>query len=205
MNADVSNTKDVRGKHTPLHYATVLIIVAVYWLLFAWANDMVVFYRQSIYPLLSATSTPNPYFVIYTDSPLAFYNSGVQWAPTGHLLLVFLFGNTFFSVLLSLLLVVNLNYAYSSISKGQLRNSTGKTVVPIMLFVILMASFSPLAALPLLPLSSNQITLPLQIWVSSYGQFSNLASSIVLLLLLPFWRQLIGKDLVHGAQSSLAD
>lgn len=182
---------------TLLRWVSAITIFAVYWLLFAWANNMVVYYQQSIFPLLSATSTPNPYFFLYTDSPLAFYNSGIQWAPTGHILLQFLIGNSFFSVLLGVLLVFNLNYAYSVVGDSRHWDATGRIIVLVMLLVVLMASFSPIAALALLPFSGMSVTLPLEIWVSSYGEFGNIASSVLLLLLVPVWKQLLRHNHSH--------
>lgn len=205
MRADRKNGTDSVHTRLLMKYVSESAIFAVYWLLFAWANSMVVYYRQSIYPLLTATATPNPYVAIYTDSPLAFYNSGVEWAPSAHILLVFLFGNTFFSILLPILLVVNLNYAYISFRRGKLREGAAGIIVPIMLFVTLMTSFSPLAALPLLSLSNSPITRPLQIWVSGYGPLSNLAASAVFLLLLPLWRQLLRRSAANGTQASPSD
>ena len=176
-----------------IRISAVAVFGISYWLLYAAANDMIFYYRTSVYPFLAATNTPNPYFFLRTGSLLNLYESGVEWFPTGHIGLVFLAGDTFFSVIISLMVVRNSLYIYDSIRAGMLH----RDFVPVKFFSLIVILFTvlmclaPLDVLAVIALRSYFSVASLEIWVSSYRYFDNIIDAILLGLLILLWRRIM--------------
>lgn len=94
--------KEILAKSLKYKIATFVSALA-YWLLYAYSSGMFQYYYSfDITPYLKEDGPPNPKF--FSPSNLAgLYYSGVIWYPTSHLELIFFLGQTFFSILLSVL------------------------------------------------------------------------------------------------------
>ncbi len=192
-----------RKKSDTLYSALVAAISAAYWLLFAYANSMIIHYDTSIYPLLNSTGTPNPYFFLKTGSFFAFYNSGLEWAPSSNFMFMLLVGDTLFSIVITSLVAWNVTFALRLSKQGAFSSERSRYVAFIFLSIAIVAFAMPLMALPLLFIPSNQSTIPLQVWAINYAPESNAATVLVLLLLVPAWNRLSewlnGNDVPIGA------
>lgn len=186
----------LRGK-SPL-----LLLAAVYWGLFAYANSMIVYYGSSIYPLLSATHTPNPYVFIHPESFLGWYNSGLEWAVTGNFVLLFYLGDTAYSIALTALVCLNALLLWQAVRVGAMEQQHLKAAVAVLLAVLLIVAFTPLMSLPLLFFTTSHSTYILQVWVTNYALESNAASVLVLLLLLPAWKRVVREALSSSAAAT---
>jgi hypothetical protein len=129
--------------------AVKLLFCIVYWLLFAESNNMIFYYRISVYPLLKETGTPNPFFFFHGNNFISAYNSGVEWFPTGHIILMLLIGNTFFSVLITALVVKNTAAAWKVLKLDAVKNDVVPWRNPVLWLLLLTAvmSLSPLSTL----------------------------------------------------------
>lgn len=162
---------------------------AVYWLLFAWAHTMIVYYPTSVYPLLHATGEPNPDFFISTASPFAFYFSGMEYFPTGHLLLMFLVGDTVFSFLISAFVMLNASMIYRYLSAGIQKEY--RPIVFLMLAAFIVSAVSPLGTLLVMGLNPLHTFKFLEIFTESYSYVTDPSSALVLGLMIPMWRKLL--------------
>ena len=165
-------------------------VAVTYWLLYGYANSMIIYYPSSVLPLLTATKTPNPYFFVHSGSFFAYYNSGVQWALTGNIMLMLLAGNLLFSVLISCLASLNASLALRCSSKGVLKEEGTRYIAFMAIAVAVLSMLMPLAAVPLLFMPTNALTIPLQVWVTNYAPESNIATVIILLMLIPLWNRI---------------
>ncbi|MCL4346453.1 MAG: hypothetical protein M1117_00865 [Candidatus Thermoplasmatota archaeon] len=176
-------------------YLTTALSVAFalsYWVLFAYANNMVFVYRNSIYPLLQQTGTPNPFFFFHDNNFVSVYDSGMEWFPTGHIILMLLIGDTFFSVVLTVLVTENTALMVRSYRAGLL--GTGKLAEnPAFWLSVLTALFalSPLDTLGVILIRHYYSSEILEILVTDYTYITNTFNAIVLLLTLISWRRLI--------------
>lgn len=167
-----------------------IAVAVAYWLLFAYANSMIVYYPRSVLPLLIATKTPNPYFFVHSGSFFAYYNSGIQWALTGHIMFMLLAGNLVFSVLISFLVSRNASLAVKCSERGLLRSEGTRYISFLTLAVAVVSMLMPLAAIPLLFMPSSSTTIPLQVWVTNYAPEGNAATVVILLLLISLWNRI---------------
>jgi len=159
----------------------------IYWLLFAFANNMLFYYSRSVFPLLKATDTPNPVFFIYTQSPIAFYNSGMEWFPTGHIMFMLLIGDTFFSVATTVLVIFNLERMYTIHVSGCREGDRGMFRL-LSIFASLMI-LAPLSAIGVLLLSYFSNPYFLEVIVTDYTYVTNTVNCIVLAMLIPAWNK----------------
>ncbi len=178
-----------------LGMSPLLLLACFYWALFAYANSMVVYYGRSIYPLLSATQTPNPYLFIHPESFLGWYNSGLEWAVTGNIVLLFYLGDTAYSIALTVLVYLNASLLRQAFRAGAMKQQHLKAAVIVLMAVLLIVAFATLMALPLLFFTTSHSTLVLQVWAANYALESNAASVLVMLLLLPAWKRVVREAL----------
>ena len=100
-----------------------LLSALVYWLVYAYSSGMFQYYSFDMTPYLKEDGLPNPQF--FPPGNLAgLYSSGIIWYPTSHLELVFFFGQTFFSILLSSLFSVSIlllvySFGFKGLGKKQ--------------------------------------------------------------------------------------
>ncbi|MDE1852859.1 MAG: hypothetical protein KGI38_03820 [Thaumarchaeota archaeon] len=131
-----------------------------YWASYSLSVGMFFYYSFDLAPLLKSVQVPNPYFIMYTQSFMGFYDSGMIWYPTNHLQVNLLIGPAFFSAVLSVLFGLNMmlvGYSVSTrVSTRNLGLSSLAAVVPALFSggccavpfgTILLASFIPTAAL----------------------------------------------------------
>lgn len=108
--------------------AVALLSPVGYWLLYGYSTGMNFYYSFGVTKYLQASGMTNPYFIppgSFGDL-VALYDSGVVWFPTPHLQFNFLFGQTFFSVLLSVLFSLSiLLLVYSFRFKGLSKKEQG--------------------------------------------------------------------------------
>ncbi len=151
---------------------------------------MVIYYSSSIFPLLHATGTPNPFFFLRSASFWGVYNSGFQWAITGNVMLMLLLGDTFFSLLVTLFVAINSDMAIESLKGGAMFARDTRLAAYGLIAVLVVMAFLPLAAIPLLLAGSNASLFPLEVLVTNYAPEENLASLVVLIALVPAWSRL---------------
>ncbi len=176
-----------------IRFSIITVFGVAYWFVYAFSNDMFFYYRSSVYPLLAATNTPNPFVFIHAGSLINLYESGIEWFPTGHFGFIFLLGETFFSVLLTVLVVKNLMFACGAIMNGILHEdfifgkffSTGIIVLTVAICLF------PLDALAVIILSTHFSITFLEMWVFNYSYIENTIDAFLLILLILLWRRLI--------------
>jgi len=176
--------------------ALTLLLGIVYWLLFAESNNMIFYYRISVYPLLKQTGTPNPFFFFHANNPVSVYNSGIEWFPTGHIILMLLFGNTFFSVLITTLVVKDTQAAWNALKPDVPENNVILWKNPALWILLLTAVMflSPLSTLGvmLVELAYRSSFLEyLSVLAGDYGYITFTFDSAILYLLLLSWRKLL--------------
>ncbi len=193
----VPSTDTTRRRFLPryalIRFTVIAAFCTAYWFLYAVANDMFFYYKSSVYPTLAATHTPNPYFFLYTRSLFNVYESGVEWFPAGHILLVFLIGESIFSVVLTLLVAKNLIFVSTAISKGIIRKDFVRGTHFGSFLIVLTAALclSPLDTFFVMFLGNYFDVAPLEIWVINYGYIDNTINTILLLLLTVLWRRIL--------------
>lgn len=99
-----------------------------YWLIYGYSTGMYFYYSFDATQYLKASGMTNPYFIPPSSfgDLTALYDSGVVWFPTSHLQFNFLFGQTFFSALLSILFSLSiLLLLYSFRFKGLSKKGQG--------------------------------------------------------------------------------
>lgn len=82
-----------------------ILSVVGYWLLYGYSTGIYFYYSFDVTQYVRESGMTNPYFIFpgSLGNLNALYDSGVVWFPTSHLQLNFLLGQTFFSILLSIL------------------------------------------------------------------------------------------------------
>jgi hypothetical protein len=131
-----------------------------YWIVYSISAGMFFYYSFDLTPFLISSHVPNPYFIMYTQSFMGLYDSGMILYPTNHLQVNLLFGPTFFSIVLSVLFGLNMMVVGYSLSTKSTASRSGLSsfaaIVPAMfsggccavpLGTVLLASFIPATAL----------------------------------------------------------
>ncbi|MEM3851911.1 MAG: hypothetical protein QXP70_02815 [Methanomassiliicoccales archaeon] len=176
------------------------LIALAYWLLFAYSHTMIVYYPESVLPLLKATHEPNPVFFLSTSSLIAFYFSGMEWFPTYHFMFMLLVGDTTMSIITSAFFALDVRRAIAV--------WRGKNMIPLQLqmwivlvFALLIASISPLGVILVELLDEVHTFTILQIISENLSYITDPLSALVLVLLYPAFRKLesIGQPAAQGA------
>jgi len=167
-------------------YKLILVAsAAAYWVLYAFSVNILQYYQSGLdLSAFKGIGTPTIVGWLYFIPArlVGWYYSGVEWYPNGHLEVNFLFGATFFSILLSFLFGLNmvmLGYLLSTRYKGRKAGLTGFLGIVPALF----SSGMPCCSAPIGTLVLSAVV-PSAALVTSAIDYSPLTNAVTALIML---------------------
>ena len=158
-----------------------------YWLLYAYSNCMVTYYRFDVTQFLREYNLTNLIYVHDYRNFIDAYYSGIIWYVTPHLELTLLYGPVIFSVILSTLFSLNMAMLRISLGRALRRN-----VLPGGLGIIPILFGGGCCSVPIgTALLGSLMPLSISIFLADFPYLTNLfMSAIMLTSLLFLWQRI---------------